>query len=76
MKSKNRIVEKGTEIYYRIKPELEKIYAADKIVVIDINSGDYYVGESASEAAAHALKDHPDGAPFFSAFIGSVYGRI
>lgn len=76
MKKKDYVVEKGTEIYYRIKPELDKKYRPDQTVVIDIHSGDYYVADDGIKAADMALKDHPNGRPFFIAFVHSAYGRL
>lgn len=76
MKRTNYVVEKGLEIYNRIKLELDNKYTPDQTVVIDVKSGDYYVAEDAIKASDEALKHHPNGIPFFIAFVGSPYGRL
>lgn len=50
----------GNEIYERdIKPQVEDAYRG-KIVAIDVDSGDYAIGETVSAASKRLGKQSPD----------------
>lgn len=51
--------EKGEEIYKRLKDQLEPLYKG-KIMAIEINSGDYFIGDTLSEACTKAKQKYPD----------------
>jgi hypothetical protein len=54
------IVKKGESIYSkRLKAKLEKKYFG-KIVAIDPNTGDYFIGDTILEAVEKGEKKHPD----------------
>jgi len=57
--SKERLVARGQEIYQRLKDQLEANYLG-KIAAIEVESGDYFVGDSVVEAAKKARAKHPD----------------
>lgn len=65
------IVEKGREIYYRIKPELNKKYEPGYYVTIEVNSGKFFVGRTSIEAMDKAKKHFPR-RQFFMANIGRL----
>ena len=57
--NQNRLAERGQEIYERIKHELEPTHRG-KVVAIEVESGDYFLGESVVAAAKKARAKHPD----------------
>lgn len=63
--------EKGRELYYKLKAELEKEYEPDDIVLIETESGDYFVGETTMKAYQEAKKKYP-GKMFFAAQVGRL----
>lgn len=69
------LTEKGRGLYYKIKPKLEKLYQADDVVLIEVESGDYFVGDTTIEAYKEAKKKYP-GKQFFIAQIGQLAFRI
>jgi len=56
---KERLAARGQAIYERLKEELESAYPG-KIVAIEVESGEYFVGDSVVEAAKKARAKHPD----------------
>lgn len=55
-----QLSEEGERIYYnKLKPILEPEYRG-KIIAIEIESGDYFIGDSVMEALAQARKVYPD----------------
>lgn len=53
--------EKGNEIYYsRILPTLDYAEMKGEIVAIDIDTGDYTMGDSTLEAGMKIHQKHPD----------------
>lgn len=73
------IVEKGREIYYKIKPSLKKKYDPSDYVIIEANSGKYFVRKTSVEAMDIAKKHFPK-RQFFMARVGRIsdlfYGFI
>ena len=63
-----RIGEKGRELFKRISEELKTDYRG-KYVVIEVDSGDYFVGDTGVEAGKKARKKYPDKV-FFQGKIG------
>jgi len=52
------IGEKGREIFKRISEELERDYRG-KFVAIEVDSGDYFVGDTSIEADKKAREKYP-----------------
>ncbi|MBI5003154.1 hypothetical protein HZC31_07245 [Candidatus Woesearchaeota archaeon] len=52
------ILKKANEIFEKINQRLSEKYKG-KIIAIDGESGDYYIGESELEAYNEAIKQHP-----------------
>ncbi len=69
--SQNEIVKKGENIYYKIKPELEKKYNSNYYVTIETESGKYFVGKNPIESLHKAKKEFPD-KQFFLAQVGNI----
>jgi len=57
--SKNEFVNKGKRIYKRLKPKLETKYRG-KVIAIDVESGNYAIGEDELDAALNARRLFPD----------------
>lgn len=62
--NKERMAEQGKEIYQRIKDQLEPKYKG-KIVAIEVESGDDFLGENTIEVSTKAKKKHPDKVFYF-----------
>lgn len=71
----HEIVEKGKEIYYRIKPRLEKKYPPGDFVTIEVSSGRFFVGKNSLEAMRKAQKHFPK-KQFFLSQVGRVAGIL
>jgi len=54
-----RLAEKGEELYKRLKDELEPKYKG-KIMAIEVDSEDYFIGDSVSDACKKAKEKYPD----------------
>ncbi|OGK09191.1 hypothetical protein A2767_06590 [Candidatus Roizmanbacteria bacterium RIFCSPHIGHO2_01_FULL_35_10] len=65
------IVDKGREIYYKIRPELKKKYNEGHYVTIEVNSGKYFIGKTPIEAMDIAKKHFPK-RKFYMAQVGSM----
>ncbi len=65
---KDEHVDKGKEIYGKIKDELEPEHKGE-FVAIEVDTGDYFVGKDPIEADEKAREKYPD-AVFFLARIG------
>ena len=63
-----RLGEKGEEIYRRLKDKLEPEYKG-KLVAIDVDSGDYFLGNTLREADTQARIKYPDKV-FYAVKIG------
>jgi len=72
---KQFIVEKGREIYYKIKPELKKKFDPGFYVTIEANSGKYFVGKTSIEAMDKARKYFPR-RQFYMAQVGSATANM
>lgn len=60
--------EKARERYYQIKSELKEKYSPGDVVLIEPESGDYFVGRTTIEAYKKAKRKYPK-KTFFSAQI-------
>ena len=54
-----QVVTKGKAIYQRVQRELEEQYPG-RFVAIEVESGNYFVGETLTEADANAREKYPD----------------
>jgi len=54
-----QVVTKGKAIYQRVQRELEEQYSG-RFVAIEVESGNYFVGETLTEADAKAREKYPD----------------
>lgn len=61
---KNEFVNKGKKIYKRLKSELEAKYKG-KVIAIDVESGNYVIGEDELNAALNARRLFPDKVFYF-----------
>ena len=73
--SQEMIVEKGKDIYHRIKQSLKKKYKPGNFVTIEVNSGKFFVGKSPIEAVNKAKKQFPR-KQFFLAQVGKAAGIL
>lgn len=69
------IVEKGKNIFYKIKPRLEKQCQPKDYVTIEVTSGKFFVGKTPIEALNKAKKKFPR-KQFFLAQLGRVAGVL
>ena len=56
---RRKLSTKGKEIYERIRRELEPEHKG-KIVAIEVDSGDYFLGKNVIEATRKGREKHPD----------------
>lgn len=68
-------IDKGKQIYYRLKPMLEKKFSPEDYVTIDVDSGDYFVAESGLNAIRKAQRKYPN-RKFFLAQVGRIAGLL
>lgn len=64
----NWVAQRAAEIYAPIKDKIEKEYRG-KVCVIEVKSGDFFIGETGIEAVKKGREKHPDGI-FFGYRIG------
>jgi len=57
--STTEFAKRGREIYYKINPELEKEHKGE-VLLIEIESGDYFVDKDPDEAMRKAKAKYPD----------------
>ncbi len=69
------VVEKGREIYYKIKPQLEKKFNPGYYVTIEANSGKYFIGKNSVEALEKAQKHFPK-RQFYMARVGRITSNL
>ena len=63
--NKDRLVAQGEALYQQhLKSQLEPVYHG-QIVAIEVESGDYFIGQSVAEAARKARKKHPEKVFYF-----------
>jgi hypothetical protein len=62
------LVAKGKVVYERFRKKLEKKYFG-KFVAIEVESGDYFLGDTLAEADTKARAKHPDKV-FYAVRIG------
>lgn len=63
-----KIGEKGREIFKKVSEELERDYRG-KFVAIEVDSGDYFIGDTGVEASKKAREKYPTKV-FFQGKIG------
>ena len=56
--STTEFAKRGREIYYKINPELEKAHKGE-VLLIEIESGDYFVDKNSHEALKKAKAKYP-----------------
>jgi len=66
--NKQELVSKGERIYATLREQLESQYKG-KIVVIDTDTGDYFLGDTLLEADKKAREKYP-GKVFYAVKIG------
>ena len=66
--STNETVRRGEKVYARIKSQLEPRHAG-KFIVIEVDSGDFFVDKNSVKATLKAKKKYPD-AIFYLARVG------
>ena len=54
-----KIVEKVRQLYYQLKPVLEKKHRAEDYVSFEVESGDYFVGKTSIKSLHKAKKNIP-----------------
>jgi hypothetical protein len=69
------IVKKGKDIFYSLKPSLEKKYKPGDFVTIEVNTGKFFVGKNPIEAINEAKKNFPH-KQFFLAQVGRAAGIL
>jgi len=63
--NKERLVAQGEALYQqRLKSQLDPTYHG-QIVAIEVESGDYFIGKSVTEAARKAKEKHPEKVFYF-----------
>ena len=62
---KHELVEKGKEIYKKIKDRLEPAHKGE-IVAIEVKTGDYFLGKDVVEADEKAREKYPDEVFYFN----------
>lgn len=68
-------VEKGKDIFYKLKPILEKKYKPGDFVTIEVNTGKFFVGSNPIEAISKAKRRFPS-KQFFLAQVGRAAGIL
>jgi hypothetical protein len=61
---RRKVISGGKEIYNRIRDKLEPEHRGE-IVAIEVDSGDYFLGRTVTEATSEARKKHPDKVFYF-----------
>jgi hypothetical protein len=59
-----KVISGGKEIYNRIRERLEPEHRGE-IVAIEVDSGDYFLGRTVTEATSEARKKYPDKVFYF-----------
>lgn len=67
--SSEEIGSRGREIYQRIRPLVETEENIGKLISIDIETGEYAIGDDLISSTDQVLARHP-GAPLYGARIG------
>lgn len=64
-------IDRAWEIYYRLRPQIETPENIGKLILLDLNSGDYEIAEDnlGFKASAQVRERHPD-ADLFGLRIG------
>ncbi len=58
--------DRSWEIYFRLRPQIETPETIGKLLLLDLNSGDYQIADDdlGFDAVAALRQRHPDAAPF------------
>lgn len=75
MADQKQIVEKGKNIFYRLKPQLDKKYQPGSFLTIEVGSGKFFVGKTPIEAISKAKKKFPK-KQFFLTQVGKMAGIL
>jgi hypothetical protein len=59
-----KVISGGKEIYNRIRERLEPEHKGE-IVAIEVDSGEYFLGRTVTEATSEARRKHPDKVFYF-----------
>ena len=74
-RSPEELAELGEEIYERIREEVEKEHKGE-VILIEVESGDYFIAPTLAEAYEKASRAHP-GKLFYGKRIGrKAYAKI
>ena len=74
-RSPEELAELGEEIYERIREEVEKEHKGE-VILIEVESGDYFIAPTLAEAYEKASKAHP-GKLFYGKRIGrKAYAKL
>ena len=57
--SKSTLADRGMQLYFQLKSELDKKYNPDNVVFIEPDSGEYFVGETTMDTLKIARKRFP-----------------
>lgn len=68
-------IEKGKQIYYQLKPMLEKKFSSEDYVTIDVETGNYFVADTDLDAIRKAQRKYPN-RKFFLAQVGRIAGLL
>lgn len=68
---RDQFSEKGRQRYYQIKPQLEKKHNPDDVILIEVESGDFFVAETTTQAYKKAHQQYPN-KEFFIAQVGQL----
>lgn len=68
-------VEKGEQIYYQLKPILEKKFSPEDYVSIDVETGNYQVDKTGVGAILKSRRRNPK-KKFFLAQVGRLAGMF
>lgn len=68
-KNRSTIGEQARELYERLRPQIETPENIDKLIVMDVDSGDYEIDEMGIESSRRLQARHP-GAELYALRIG------
>ena len=61
-----RLLIEGERIYTTIKPSLKRLKLEERIVAIEIDTGDYFTGRTLLDAYENGHRKHPDKVFYFA----------
>ena len=63
-------IDRAWEIYGRLRPQIETPENIGKLILLDLDSGDYEIDDETSLEAVHRLQSRHPGAELFAQRIG------